>query len=78
MRVQVEGHTDSTGNAKKNKKLSQARASSVVAALVERGIGRSRLVPVGFGPDRPLDPAKNKAAYEKNRRVEFNFLPADK
>ena len=78
VRVQVEGHTDSTGNPKKNKKLSQDRANSVVAALVERGIGRSRLVPIGFGPSRPLDPAKNKAAYEKNRRVEFNFLPPDK
>ncbi len=77
VRVQVEGHTDSTGNAKKNKKLSQARANSVVTALVERGIGRSRLVPIGFGPSRPLDPAKNKIAYEKNRRVEFNFLPPD-
>lgn len=78
VRVQVEGHTDSTGNPKKNKKLSQDRANSVVKALVERGIGRSRLVPIGFGPARPLDAAKNKAAYEKNRRVEFNFLPADK
>jgi len=73
-RVRIEGHTDRRGNAKKNKKLSQDRAESVVAALVKRGVDKARLYPVGYGPERPIDPKKNKAAYEKNRRVEFNFL----
>lgn len=74
VRVQVEGHTDERGADAKNKKLSQRRAESVVRALVERGIERSRLIPVGYGEERPLDPAHNKAAWAKNRRVEFNFL----
>jgi len=74
VRVQVEGHTDERGSDRKNKKLSQRRAESVVQALVSRGIARSRLIPVGYGEDRPLDPAHNKAAWAKNRRVEFNFL----
>lgn len=78
VRVQVEGHTDERGPDKKNKKLSQARAASVVTALVERGIGRSRLVPIGFGEEKPIDKAHNAAAWEKNRRVEFNFLPPEK
>jgi outer membrane protein OmpA-like peptidoglycan-associated protein len=78
VQVQVEGHTDERGSDSKNKKLSQSRAESVVNALVTRGIARSRLIPIGFGEERPLDPAKNAAAYEKNRRVEFNFLPPEK
>lgn len=74
VRVQVEGHTDERGPDAKNKKLSQARAESVVNALVKRGIARSRLVPVGFGEEKPIDPAHNAPAWDKNRRVEFNFL----
>ncbi|MEY3013002.1 MAG: OmpA-like protein [Pseudomonadota bacterium] len=74
VRVQVEGHTDERGPDKKNKKLSQQRAESVVKALIDRGIAASRLLPIGFGEERPLDPAHNKAAWAKNRRVEFNFL----
>ncbi len=78
VKVQVEGHTDERGPDAKNKKLSQARAESVVAALVKRGIARSRLIPVGFGEERPLDTGHNETAWEKNRRVEFNFLPPEK
>jgi len=74
VKVQVEGHTDERGKDSYNKKLSQARAESVVNALVSRGIARSRLLPIGFGEEKPLDPAHNKAAWAKNRRVEFNFI----
>ena len=74
VKVQVEGHTDERGNDKYNKKLSQQRAESVVKALVQRGLAASRLLPIGFGEEKPLDPAHNKAAWEKNRRVEFNFI----
>ena len=74
VRVQVEGHTDERGPDKKNKKLSQARAESVVAALVSRSIARSRLVPMGFGEEKPIDKGHNAEAWDKNRRVEFNFL----
>jgi outer membrane protein OmpA-like peptidoglycan-associated protein len=78
VQVQVEGHTDERGPDAKNKKLSQARAESVVAALVKRGIARSRLLPVGFGEEKPLDPAHTPEAWDKNRRVEFNFINPEK
>ena len=70
-RVQVEGHTDSNGSASRNRRLSQARAESVVAYLVDKGVAAERLVAVGFGEDRPLVEGRTAEAHEQNRRVEF-------
>lgn len=73
-RIQVEGHTDSTGSARINKKLSQARAESVMTYLVGKGVGKKRLVAKGFGPDRPVADNATEQGREANRRVEFNIL----
>jgi outer membrane protein OmpA-like peptidoglycan-associated protein len=74
VRIQVEGHTDSTGSARANLLLSQGRAESVVAYLVRRGVDRSRLEPRGFGPTHPLATNVTRAGREANRRVEFRVL----
>jgi outer membrane protein OmpA-like peptidoglycan-associated protein len=74
VRVQVEGHTDSTGSARTNTALSQARAESVAAYLVSHGIDPSRLVARGFGPSRPLATNVTRTGREANRRVEFRVL----
>lgn len=76
-RIEVQGHTDSTGSAEYNRKLSADRAAAVVEYLIFKGVARERLVPKGYGPDMPLDPAKNEQAYAKNRRVEFIILEQD-
>lgn len=75
--VLVEGHTDSTGPAAYNKKLSQKRAAAVKAYLVEHGVEESRLSSEGFGSEHPLE-ANAKAAWQhaKNRRVEFTIQDA--
>ena len=67
-------HTDNVGSAAYNKDLSQRRAQSVVNALVKRGIAPEKLLPVGYGFDRPV--AKNDTAMGRalNRRVEFTIL----
>jgi len=72
--LQVEGHTDSSGSAKKNKKLSQARADSVLKYLVDKGIEKARLVSKGFGPDQPIADNETDEGREQNRRVEFNIV----
>jgi len=72
--VQVEGHTDSTGSARTNTALSQARAEAVTAYLIAHGIDRSRLAARGFGPSRPLATNATRAGRETNRRVEFRVL----
>ena len=54
--------------------LTQDRARSVVEALVQRGVGRPRLVSQGYGEYCPIDPSHNADAWEKNRRVEFKVV----
>jgi|GEM_PF-1274287 len=72
--VQVEGHTDNTGSADLNKKLSQKRAESVKSAIVSRGIVAKRIVSKGFGMERPVAENTTDEGREKNRRVEFNIV----
>ncbi|KUF42248.1 OmpA family protein [Myroides marinus] len=71
LKISIEGHTDNTGEANHNKKLSSERANAVMTALISQGIDKSRLVAKGLGADNPLvanDSDSNKA---KNRRVEL-------
>jgi outer membrane protein OmpA-like peptidoglycan-associated protein len=72
--LQVEGHTDSSGGAAVNRKLSQDRAGSVRKYLVDKGIEGKRLVAKGFGPDRPIADNGTDEGREQNRRVEFNIV----
>ncbi|MBW2734016.1 MAG: OmpA family protein, partial [Deltaproteobacteria bacterium] len=75
--VRIEGHTDSRGNAKRNRKLSQRRAEAVRTYLVELGaVFANRLVAVGFGPDRPIASNRTRRGRSQNRRVEFSILDA--
>jgi outer membrane protein OmpA-like peptidoglycan-associated protein len=72
--VRVEGHTDSRGNAERNKVLSQKRAEAVRDYLIKQGIEASRLYAVGYGPDRPIADNKTRKGRADNRRVEFVIL----
>jgi outer membrane protein OmpA-like peptidoglycan-associated protein len=73
-RISVEGHTDSTGSADFNRKLSQQRAESVAKYLASKGVKAARMEPKGFGPDRPVADNETEPGREANRRVEFNIL----
>jgi len=72
--LQVEGHTDSTGTAAINRKLSQQRAESVMKYLAGKGVVAGRMNAKGFGPDKPIADNATDAGKDKNRRVEFNIL----
>lgn len=74
--IRVEGHTDRQGGAQYNRSLSQRRAEAVVAYLIAKGVRRERLVPQGFGFDRPLGSNDTEEGRSQNRRVEFNFVNA--
>jgi outer membrane protein OmpA-like peptidoglycan-associated protein len=71
-KLEVEGHTDSTGSDAYNQKLSQSRAESVRNFLVEQGIPTERILSTeGFGRTRPIAPNDTRANREKNRRVDI-------
>lgn len=68
--VEIQGHTDSTGPAKLNEKLSQARATAVADVLSKTyGIDASRITAKGYGPSMPVADNKTSAGRAKNRRV---------
>ncbi|MDP2307279.1 MAG: OmpA family protein [Pseudomonadota bacterium] len=70
-RVQVEGHTDSTGSNDHNQSLSEARAKAVLDYLVSHGIAADRVSSKGFSSSVPIDTNATVAGRENNRRVEF-------
>jgi OOP family OmpA-OmpF porin len=71
MHVRIEGHTDMRGGHAYNLRLSQARADSVKAYLVGKGISSDRMEAKGYGSDQPIENNKTAAGRERNRRVEF-------
>jgi outer membrane protein OmpA-like peptidoglycan-associated protein len=73
-RIEVGGHTDSTGSHDYNVRLSHARARSVRTYLIEQGIKPGRLSARGYGPDKPIADNETDEGRSKNRRVEFVVL----
>lgn len=70
-KVMIQGHTDNVGTEASNIKLSQERASSVKAYLVDKfGIAGDRLRAVGYGPNKPIASNDTEEGRQKNRRVE--------
>ena len=71
LKIGVEGHTDNVGSPASNKTLSEARAKSVVSAIVAQGIASDRLSPVGFGQDKSVADNNTEEGRAQNRRVEL-------
>lgn len=70
---QIIGHTDSSGSAQYNERLSLLRAQEVKRFLVsDCGIAETRLKAIGMGESAPFNTANPRA--DENRRVEFQAL----
>ena len=67
----IGGHTDSSGRADSNLKLSEKRAIAVRDYLVRKGVLATRLEAKGFGEGFPVDSNKTRAGRANNRRVEI-------
>ena len=72
-RVDIIGHTDSTGNRMANVALSLARADAVKNYLAGKGIPAAGLSALGAGPDRPVTPNDTPGGRARNRRIEFRL-----
>ncbi|MCL7762422.1 OmpA family protein [Polaribacter sp. Z014] len=67
----IGGHTDSTGSAAINLRLSEKRAKAVESYLEQNGISSSRLEAKGFGSQYPVDSNTTRTGRANNRRVEI-------
>ena len=68
-KVAIEGYTDNVGSEDSNQGLSQRRAESVRAYLVQQGISATRLTAVGMGENQPVADNDTQAGRQQNRRV---------
>lgn len=71
--LQIVGHTDSSGNAEFNKKLSAERAKSVYNRLVRKGVPKENITTYGKGEELPLYSNATRDGRVKNRRIEFKL-----
>ncbi len=72
--IRIEGHTDATGPAAVNLRLSEQRARSVRDALAELGIDSNRMQAVGMGEDFPIASNESEQGRARNRRVDVIVL----
>jgi len=70
-RIEISGHTDSTGKEPHNLKLSENRADAVAEYIVDKGVETSRVSFNGYGSSKPIASNDNEAGRRKNRRVEI-------
>jgi OOP family OmpA-OmpF porin len=69
IKVEIQGHTDSTGSASYNMGLSQRRAESVLDYLVKAGVSTDQVTARGYGATMPVESNSTSAGRAKNRRV---------
>src|SRR2546422_918637 len=71
IKIEIAGHTDNTGSAATNTRLSHARADAVRAYLASKGVAPERMVAKGYGPSQPVALNTTPAGRAQNRRVEL-------
>ncbi|MGI4022859.1 MAG: OmpA family protein [Janthinobacterium lividum] len=72
--LKLAGHTDNTGSAVLNMKLSKDRAEAVRQYLVSKGANASRIESVGYGSTQPIATNKTATGRQQNRRVVFTLF----
>ena len=71
VRIEVRGHTDDSGDAERDRKLSEARAAAIVAYMTGLGVPAGRVSARGYGGTNPLAANDTEDGRAKNRRIEF-------
>lgn len=71
--IQIEGNTDNQGSSANDISLSTERAKSIARYLQAQGVDSSRLITIGNGATKPINPANTPEAYAQNRRTDAYF-----
>ncbi len=74
VKLEIQGHTDSSGNSENNMQLSKSRAKSVVDYLVEKGINSSVLKYIGYGDTVPIASNETEEGRRLNRRTTIKII----
>ena len=76
-KVEIQGHTDNTGEAAENLALSNARAIEVMTYIISDGVAPERLSAKGYGQTQPVGDNSTDEGRDANRRVEFLITDMD-
>jgi outer membrane protein OmpA-like peptidoglycan-associated protein len=71
--ILIEGHTDNTGDANKNKILSLGRAKSIAQFLMNHKIQAQRITTIGYGDTKPIASNDTEQGRQQNRRTTFTI-----
>jgi len=72
---EIEGHTDSTGDAAYNQKLGEERAMAVRDYIAKKhAVALSRLNVISYGEEKPVADNKTRDGRAQNRRVVIRIL----
>jgi OOP family OmpA-OmpF porin len=75
MKVEIAGHTSSTGPAEYNQALSERRAQAVADYLISKGLSADRFTVTGYGESDPVADNSSREGRARNRRVEMRIEP---
>jgi outer membrane protein OmpA-like peptidoglycan-associated protein len=76
LQIQIEGHTDNSGDMERNLRLSRERARDALDYLLKKypALKRDRFRVIGFGSDKPITSNATAEGRRANRRVEFHII----
>jgi len=73
-RIRIEGHTDDTGPATVNLRVSRERAQAVANYLQNGGVSANQLIAKGYGSTQPIADNTTEAGRARNRRIEISYV----
>ena len=73
IRFTIEGHCDERGSTEYNLALGTSRADAVKNALIQAGVGGSRIKTISYGKERPSCTESNETCWQQNRRGHFVY-----
>lgn len=72
--LEIQGYTDATGDAGRNRELGNARAEAVRRYLSQNGVALNRMATISYGEDQPIADNSTREGRAQNRRVAIVVL----